>query len=353
VISYTNLFPQVTSWENLLLAAQKARRGKSRRPNVARFDLDRETELAELRAELLSGAYRPGAYRTFHIYEPKPRLISAAPYRDRVVHHALCNVIEPLFERRFIADSYANRVGKGTHAGLNRYAEYVRRYRYVLRCDIAKYFPSIDHEILFANLCRVIRCPDTRVLIRRIINASNPQEPVTQHFPGDDLFTPAERRHGLPIGNQTSQFFANVYLDPLDHFVKEGLRLPYLRYVDDFAAFSDNKEQLCDARTRMAAFLVGLRLRLHPLKTRLFRTGDGTCFVGYRVFPDRLRLPRSNLTRLNARMRRYRALYAAGAISTADLRQRVCSWLGHARHANANRLIGKLFQEHVFIHSEN
>jgi len=347
--SYTNLWPRITSWENLLLAARKARRRKSRRPNVARFELERESELVALRRDLLSGTYQPGAYRTFYIYEPKQRLISAAPYLDRVVHHALCNVIQPLFERRFVSDTYANRVGLGTHTALARYCQYARRFRYVLRGDVQKYFPSIDLEILYEKLCRVVRCRPTRALIWKIIAASNPQEPVVNYFPGDDLFTPLERRRGLPIGNQTSQFFANVYLDAFDHFVKEDLRLPYLRYVDDSAAFSDSPEQLRDALDGMSGFLAKERLVLHDRKSRVYRCEDGTNFVGYRVFPDRVRVPRANLRRLNRRMRRYRREFTRGKLSGPDVAQRILSWLGHARHANAAGLVGKLLQAHVLI----
>lgn len=347
--SYTGLWPQVTSWQNLLPAARNARRGKSRRPNVARFEVDREVELARLRRGLLDRTYRPGPYRSFYIYEPKKRLISAAPYRDRVVHHALCNVIEPLFERRFIYDSYANRKGKGTHAALARYVRYSRSHSYVLRCDIRAYFPSIDHKILYGKLARVIRCKGTRWLIRLIIENSNPQEPVTHYFPGDDLFTPHERRRGLPIGNQTSQFFANVYLDEFDHFVKEHLRLPYVRYVDDFAVFSDGKPTLRRARRRMRGFLDGERLCLHPRKTRIYRTRDGTNFVGYRVLPDRIRLPRANLRRLRRRMRRYQNMYARGEMDAADLQQRLCSWLGHAGHADARSVTAKLLSGIRFV----
>ena len=346
--SYTDLWPRIVSWKNLYAAARKARKGKRGRPNVARFELDLEKELCVLRRELMSGTYRPGAYRAFYIHEPKTRLISAAPYMDRVVHHALCNVIEPLFERRFIHACYANRKGKGTHAALARYKEFVGGYRYVLRGDVRRYFPSIDHEILFAKLCRVIRCGPTRELIRRIIDGSNPQEPVQDLFPGDDLFTALERRRGLPIGNQTSQFFANVYLDAFDHFVADDLGLPYLRYVDDFAVFAQDKVELREVMAAMKRRLAADRLRLHPKKTRTYRCADGSSFVGYRVFPDRVRLPRENLRRLNRRMRRYRERFARGELSPEDLRQRVRSWLGHAEHADAKGLIEKLFSTHRF-----
>ena len=212
---------------NLVRAAEKAGRGKRSLAGVARFHYDLERQLCRLQDELRAHTYVPGAYRTFRIHDPKPRLISAAPYRDRVVHHALCRVIEPVFEPAFVFDSYACRHGKGTHAAVSRLGTFARRrYRYVLKCDVSRYFPSIDHDILKGLLARKLKDPDVLRLVNLIIDRSNPQEPMLEWFAGDGLFTPVERRRGLPIGNQTSQFFGNVYLNPFDHFVAETLRAP-------------------------------------------------------------------------------------------------------------------------------
>jgi len=230
-----NLWPALCSFENLHSAAYQVLRGKRGQVRAGDFFQDLEGELFHLRDALSSGTWRPGPYRTFWISEPKPRLISAAPLRDRVVHHALVNVIEPVFERRFVHHSYACRRGKGTHKALGQFARWGRSSRYILKMDIRKFFPSMDHEILKARIARVIRDPDVLRLSERIIDGSNEQEWVQDYFPGDDLFSPLRRRHGIPIGNLTSQFFANVYLNDLDHFVKERLRVRrYLRYVDDF-----------------------------------------------------------------------------------------------------------------------
>jgi retron-type reverse transcriptase len=232
---YGYLWSQIIKFDNLLAAARQAQKGKRFRENVLRFNYNLETELIQLHQELVTKTYRPGQYKTFQVKEPKPRLISAAPYRDRVVHHALCNVIMPIFERSLIHDTYANREGYGSHRALKRFTEFTRSSRYILQCDVRKYFPSIDHEILKNILRCKIKCPSTLWLIETIIDGSNEQETVIQYFPGDDLLTPAQRRRGLPIGNLTSQFFANVYLSSFDHFVKEQLKAKkYLRYVDDF-----------------------------------------------------------------------------------------------------------------------
>ncbi|MGH9839080.1 MAG: hypothetical protein ACREEM_09875 [Blastocatellia bacterium] len=171
---HNNLWPGVTDFTNLLEAADKAKRGKRFQPNVLRFHDRLAEELLQLQDELTTKTYQPGPYYTFQIVEPKKRMISAAPYRDRVVHHALCNVIAPIFERTFISTSYANRVGFGTHRALKRFTEYARGSRYILQCDIRKYFPSIDHEILKTIVRRKIKCGDTLWLIDRIrVRADN------------------------------------------------------------------------------------------------------------------------------------------------------------------------------------
>jgi retron-type reverse transcriptase len=245
VKTYKNLFPKIVTFENLLQAFHKAARGKRERIYVIDFADDLEGNLLRLQSRLLNQTYQPGRYSTFRIYFPKPRLISAAPFPDRVVHHALMNISGPLLEKSFIYDSYANRLDKGTHRAIRRYQSFLREYDYVLKCDIKKYFPSIDHAILKSLIRKRIADPDVLWLIDSIIDRSNKQEYEYDYFPGDDLFAPLERRKGLPIGNLTSQFFANLYLNPLDHFIKQTLRCPaYLRYVDDFALFSNSRRQL-------------------------------------------------------------------------------------------------------------
>ena len=329
------LFDRLVSFENLLAAAQAARRGKRFKANVARFDFDLEGELFALQHELCSQAYRPGPYHTFTIREPKARLISAAPYRDRVVHHALCRIIEPIFDQIFIKDSYACRVGKGTHLAVDEFSRHARRFRYVLKCDIAKYFPSIDHEILVALLERKVKDPQVLWLMRLIAGASNEQEFVCRHFEGDDLFSPLARRRGIPIGNLTSQFFANVYLNGFDHFVKEHLRCDaYLRYCDDFVVFGDDKPSLWAIKETMGDYLATLRLTLHPRKCQVMPTCDGVDFLGFRVFPTHRRLRATTTKRAIRRLRAKASACVQGALSVDGWRQSWASWLGYAQHAD-------------------
>lgn len=350
--TYKNLYDRICSFENLWEAACNAQRGKRFRENVTIFNINLEKELLKLRRELEQQTYQPGEYRTFYIHEPKRRLISAAPYRDRVVHHALCNVIAPIFEKSFIFDSYANQIGKGTHRAVIRFQEYQRRYHYVLKCDIKKYFPSIDHEILKQIIRRKIADQKTLWLIDTIIDHSNPQEEVIDYFPGDDLLTPIERKRGLPIGNLTSQFFANVYLNDFDHYVKEQLHCPaYLRYVDDSVTLHNEKAFLHDVKWGMEEYLAGLRLKLHSRKCHIFKSELGIDFLGHRVFPTHRKLRMSNALRFRRRLRKMAEKYRRGLMSWSEINASVQSWLGHARFSDTYQLRRSIFGKVKFSKS--
>lgn len=335
--TYKHLFEKILSFENLLLAAKKAAKGKKEKPAVLLFFHKLEDNLYQLQYELETQSYRPGNYRTSQIYDPKPRMISAAPFRDRVVHHALMNVIGPLMERSFIFDSYANRVGKGTHKAIRRYQNFLKQYEFVLKCDIKNFFPSVDHEILKALIRKRIACNETLWLIDRIIDNSNPQKKSWDHFSGDTLFTRVERRVGLPIGNLTSQFFANYYLNPLDHFIKETLRCKaYVRYVDDFVLFHHSKFQLWEWKKRITIFLQTFRLKLQPKRCHVYPAKTGNRFLGQVVFPTHRRLVSANVRKFKKRLRKWEIQ------PPANLQQRLASWVGHARQANTFSLLVSL-----------
>ncbi len=212
-----DLYFRITAFPTLLGAFRKASKGKRYRPEVLAFGANLEAELFQLQQELRSFVYSPGPYRQFTIREPKPRLVSAAPFRDRVVHHALIAVIAPPLERHFVRTSYANRHGYGSHRALRRFARACREHPWVLQADIRLYFPSIDHQLLLAQLERRIACRPTLWLLRAILANGASAGPAIDAFPGDDLLTPLQRPRGLPIGNLTSQFLANLHLDALDH----------------------------------------------------------------------------------------------------------------------------------------
>jgi retron-type reverse transcriptase len=336
---FGGLWESIVSWENILEAARKAMKGKRGTDCVRRFEWSLMDVLYRLRSELADCSYRPGPYTTFSIHDKKSRMISAAPFRDRVVHHALCNVIMPIFEKTFVDTSFANRASKGTHRAVLLAQRHLRDHEWYLQMDIRKYFPSIDHAILKRVLASKIKCPRTRALIDLVIDGSNPQEPVDEYYPGDDLFSPFERRRGLPIGNLTSQYFANIYLSPLDHFVIERLRIhAYIRYVDDFVLFSDERNELSAALLAVKAFLAQYRLRIHDKRAQVRPVASGLTFLGYRVFPCRIRLRRDNPIAARRRIAsKYEAL-RSGMIDTAAFRTSLMAWLGHAKLCNAKGL---------------
>lgn len=330
-----HLYPQIVSFDNLWLAFKGAARGKRSHWDVSTFEYDLEGNLLDLQAELQTQTYQPGPYRSFRIFDPKPRLISAAPFRDRVVHHALCNIIEPHFERRFIFDSYANRVGKGTHAALDRAQKFAQRYRYVLKCDLKHFFPTIDHALLHDQLARVIADAPTRWLIDQILSSGaeiHRAEVEPHYFRGDDLWA-ALRPRGLPIGNLTSQFWANVYLNPLDHFIKRELKCPgYVRYVDDLLLFADDKPTLQQWRQAVIDFAATLRLTLHEPQAAVFPVDTGIPFLGWRVYPDHFRLKRRNGLLFQRRLARAMQQLAAGELSLLDLNVMIQGWIAHVAH---------------------
>jgi len=341
VKTYTDLYPTIASFENLHLAFRKAAKGKRGQQAVAAFEFNLESNLCRLEEELLQQSYQPGPYRSFYIRDPKHRLVSAAPFRDRVVHHALCNVIEPIFERTFIGASYANRVGKGTHAALNHAQKLAQRYPYVLQCDIEQFFPSVDHAILSGILERKINDPPVQWLMQQILRSGRGVlDEVYQPtlFPGDDLFA-LSRSRGLPIGNLTSQFWANVMLNQLDQFIKRELRCQgYLRYVDDFLLFADNKPQLWKWKKAIISYLAGLRLTLHEKQSTVYPVTNGIPFLGFRLYPGYRRLKRRNGIAFARRLRMNWRKVQTGAMSYAELHRRVRGWIAHVQHGNTWRL---------------
>jgi len=331
------MYQQLFSWENLLLAYRKASKGKRGQANVAEFEYRLEDNLLQLQRELREKIYEPGNYYSFYIHDPKRRLISAAPFRDRVVHHALCNLIEPIFEKSFVFDSYANRIGKGTHKALDRATHYARQFRYVLSCDIRQFFPSIDHNILFRILASKINDPDILWLIGGILQSGVgilSEEYEMNYFPNDDLFA-IHRPRGLPIGNLTSQFWANCYLNPFDHFVKREVACRgYVRYVDDFLLFSNDKSELLEWRETIIKRLMEFRLKLHENKAQARPVTEGIPFLGFTIFPAHRRLKRRKGIAFQRKYQQMLCENKIGKASRTEIAALVQGWVNHVRHAN-------------------
>lgn len=320
-----HLFEQVSDFQALYRAARRAARGKGGTHSAAYFLFHMEGEILALQREILDGSYTPRPYRTFYISDPKPRTISAADFRDRVAHHALCVALEPLFERASIFDSYACRPGKGSHLAVRRAQYFARRFGRFLKLDIRKFFESSDHQILKTALRRLVKDQRLLGLADRIIDHGAPGS------------TPGK---GLPIGNLTSQHFANFYLAPLDHFVKEKLRSPgYVRYMDDFLIFSDSKSFLRDAHQRIGEFVErDLKLKIKSEVTVHAPVSEGISFLGLRIWPRLIRLDASNKRRLIRSLRIGAAGLADGRWTEDDLADSLRSRLGHAEHADTLRL---------------
>ena len=344
-----NLWEKLISWENLVLAARKSRRGKRGKGCVQRFEFDLEAELLQLQDELTRGNYRPGDFKTHWITRPKPRMISAAPYRDRVVHHALMNVLEPILDRHFHPDCYACRKEKGTHSAVNRLQRLMQRNRYALQCDIQQFFPSIDHAVLKDIFRRLIKDKKVLALMDLIVACSNEQPSAVQWFDGDDLFSPIERRKGLPIGNLTSQWFANWYLNGLDHFITSRLGVgTYVRYCDDFIVLAEDRDTLIDVRETVKDYLAGLRLRLHTHKNFIRPVKAGLTFVGMGIWPYHRLLRKVNIKSFRKRMKWMRNAYACGLIDTNYIKPRLASWIGHSGQTDSKILLCRLCKEWRF-----
>jgi len=323
----------IASVANLFRAADQARRGKSRRPEVEDWWLRRETELGSLREELLGGRYQPGPYRFFVVRVPKRRAIAAAPFRDRVVHHALCNLLAPVLQRRFIARSFSCQVGKGTTAARECCRKLTNRFSHVLKCDVRKFFPNVDHAILLEKLSPWVACPGAMGLVERILASYRTGDEVpVPLFADDDLVLASQRPRGLPIGNLTSQLWGNFYLDAMDHWVTETREHgAYLRYTDDFLLFGDDRAVLWRLRDGIVSQLAGLRLKLAEPKSRLLATREGVPFCGMRFLPGlRPRVLGAGKRRFE---RRRSALYARRDLPA--LTRCVFGWYQFSLEANA------------------
>ena len=267
-----DLWKELCSTNHLELAYKKARKHKTLRPCVLEFEENFAENLDMLRTELLFHLYKPRPLKTFILRDPKTRKISKSDFRDRIIHHALCNIIEPLFERMFINDSYANRKEKGTLKAIQRF-EYFRKKLsqnntsrvFILKSDIRHYFDKVDHAILLKIIRKRINDPKVLWLIGRVLSNYSTSE-----------------GKGMPLGNLTSQFFANVYLNELDQFVKHKLKAKnYIRYVDDFVILHNSEENLTEWKTLIADFLKEeLLLDLHPDKTKIILSDHGADFLG-------------------------------------------------------------------------
>ncbi len=353
--TYTNLYPILCSHGNLELAWKKARKRKTTKDYVLEFESDLENNLKQLQHELETFAYLPAPLTVFIVRDPKTRKISASHFRDRVVHHALCNIIEPILSKSFIYDSFANQKGKGAHKAIRRFEYFMRKVvgkcilpevtggqrklfvqaataGYVLKADIRHYFDTVDQDILLSIIERKIKDPNVVWLIKTIL---------CNHKTG----IPGK---GMPIGNLTSQFFANVYLNELDRFVKRELKAKYyIRYVDDFVILDNDKNVLIGVQAKIVNFLrLNLNVELHPEKTRIEKIGNGITFLGFRIFPNHRLLKKSNSRRIWKRLDKFKERYGHKELRREQVKLSLEGWLAYAGFADTYKFRKKILKRY-------
>lgn len=325
-------FAKLADLNNLYAAYMEARKGKRWKYAVVKYEINALENLTFLHYMLTSKKYRLSPYNCFMVYEPKERLIMYNSFRDKIVQHSLCdNVLEPHLQKTFIFDNYASQKGKGTHFGLDRLKMFMRKYYrqygadgWVLKCDIKKYFYSIDHGVLKSQLRRVIHDPDVLWLLDMIIDSTEGK--------------------GIPIGNHTSQWFAVLYLSGMDHFIKERLGIKYYgRYMDDFYLIHNDKDHLRYCLDEIRRYVEGLGLELNQ-KTAIFPLKQGIDFLGFRTFMTDSgkvvqKIRRDSKNRIRRKLKKFRGLLDEGRIDFETILASYASWTGHAEHGNSHHLI--------------
>lgn len=346
--TYKNLHQKVCLLENLKHAFLKARKGKTKKIYVLKFEENLKNNLEHLQKELLDLSYSPGEFNTFIVQDPKTRIINAPPFRDRIVHHVIIGILEPIFNKFFIFDSYAGRKGKGTHTAVKRFDSFLKKVSrngqllkraknknqiigYTLKIDIKHYFDSISHEMLLNHISQKIKDKKLLILIERIIKSYNFKE----------------KGKGLPLGCLTSQFFGNFYLHKLDKFIKNQLKAKYyLRYMDDLLILHSNKEILVDYLTKIEIYLKYLKLEVHPQKSRIIPLSRGIDFVGFRNFYHYKLLRKRNIRKMFLKVEKYKNK----EISKEKLLENFQGWNAYAMWANSYNLKRRVVRE---IYSDN
>ena len=322
-----NVYEELCSYENLEKAFNKARKGKTLKPYVIEFENNLKENLLQLQSELIFHTYRPRELKTFILRDPKTRKISKSHFRDRVVHHAICNIISLFYNKRFISDSFANRIGKGTFNAIKRFDYFKRKASknntikcYILKADIKHYFDTVSHNIFLKMLKERIK--DERLLWLIKIILKNYKTQINGK--------------SMPLGNLTSQYFANIYLDKLDQFVKHKLKAKYyIRYVDDFVILHQSRKLLERYKQEINNFLkINLDIELHPDKSKVLKLNKGISFLGLRIFYYHKLIIRKNRRRFNKKFERMKKLYENKKIYREKVIEKFEGWLAYNSHAD-------------------
>ncbi len=329
-----NIFNQIISLENLFSAWDEFKKDKQKKSDVLKFEFNLEQNIFQLYQSLKNCEYKHDFYTSFYIIDPKRRHIHKATVRDRVFHHAVFTILNPIFEPTFINNSFSCRVGKGTHKGISVLKNTIKKVNrnntqtcFILKCDIVKFFANIDHQILLDIIDKKIKDKEAMRLIKEIIESFVSSESNSN-------------RKGLPIGNLTSQLFANIYLNKFDQFVKHKLKIKhYLRYTDDFIIVDRSEKYLKKILKPIKLFLGReLRLKIHPDKIIIRKFLQGVDFLGYILLPYYCSVRVKTKQRIFKKLRRKIEDYKQGLINQKTLEQLLCSYLGVLSHANAHKL---------------
>lgn len=344
MITYNNLYKELYSIENLTRAYLKARRGKTKKNYVVNFNKNLETNLLQLQSELKDKSYYPCDLKKFVVRDPKTRIIHSSIFRDRIVHHAIVNILKPIYQPLFIYDSFASQKDKGTHLAVTRFQTFIRKLSngrliknnqnknqiigYCLKADFRKYFDNVNHEVLINILKRKIKDNDFIYLIRKVL----------ENF---------SKEVGMPLGNYTSQFFANVYLNELDYYVKHTLGVKYyIRYVDDFVILHKDKRVLEYYLEHIKNFIPCLKIKLHPEKTNIYPLRNGVEFLGYRVFYSFKLLKKRNVRYFKRKLEISICEYKQGILSKEQLESKLNGWFGYAKFCDSFKL-QKDIRDHI------
>ncbi len=335
---YNNLFEQIASFENLSEAVKKTMKCKKNKPTVREFYFNFENEIIKLREEILSGKYEVSAYHFFKIFEPKERKISAAAIRDRVVYHAVCNIIEPIIDKIFIFDSYACRKGKGLHSAITRAQSFCRKNKYYLKMDISKYFDSIDH----LTLKKLLR---TKFKDERLLNLI---DKITDSYKSEKI---SENKCGISIGNLTSQLFANFYLNTFDHWIKEEKRIAgYIRYMDDIVIFADDIEELKTLKIEIIEYLQNkLLLTVKEKGMSINSSSYGLPFLGFVIYPRNIRVKYENILRFNKKSIMRAKQYQTGLISEKKYELSMRGMIGFLKVGNTYNFRCNFFKKNKSV----
>jgi retron-type reverse transcriptase len=346
---YKKLFDKIIEPENLFSAWEEFKQGKGKKTDVLKFEKNLEQEIFQLRRDLYDKKYKHGAYTDFFICDPKLRHIHKATVRDRVLHHAVYQILNPIFEPTFIASSFSCRTQKGSHKGVDITERMIRKVSrnytrgcYVLKCDVKKFFDSIDHSTLLFLIQRKVKDQDTLWLIKEIIGSF-----VSGY---SDLFTV----RGVPIGNLTSQLFANIYMNEFDQYMKQELKIEYYaRYTDDFIVVSNDQKYLENLINPISLFIGDhLKLQLHPHKVEILKAGKDVDFLGYVLRPHHRLMRKRTLNRVMRKLAEKFYFYQTGRTTKESFQQTFASYLGVLSHADTYKLTENLKNHYWFWNNE-